>query len=621
MVERYLLTYAMLSYLQEKGMTQLDLYVPLVCKSIVTHNANVVSRKDLQDWFAADYGLSTIYKGVLDTLLKKMTGHYLTRENGKYLVVNSAVNTALESISNELNENSFSSLANRIKNYAESQYSSQFTEDDLLQGIMDFLHSRDGDMLVNQERLQGVLQKQKEGKTTHTKVKYIISRFILWAKDNDIDSFKLFAKLSMGHALSSIVSMKDVNAYVGKMQGVQVALDSPIVFTLMGLGEPSGRELAEELLSILKKQDVRFVVFRNHYQEVMQTISSARQLLISKKYNLNKASRLLKYSVRNKLTPDLLSLKLQQLDSVLSSKQIQVVSAPPAVNGYEEIDMNLLDELLVNRYTDNHPETIDPARKKIIENDVDVISYVYRIRGNDVASNLKNCKAFLVTTNTALAYASKHPNLSTVSHLIPTCMTDVFLSTILWFNYPEVDSSVKEKLLISDCYNNITLNDDILRRFYQDVEKLNNENQLTEEQVIEANTSNIVIELLENKTYNDLSLYTDVTTAEIIEELNRRRDSKINEKQKIIDKKEEKGRRVSRKIASVLFVVLWLVLVLLFLFFKFIDYSSWDPWLKGILGIISILPVLWGLLVWIGCVSPKSKLVDNMSRRIYKLLY
>ena len=366
MVERYLLTYAMLSYLQEKGMTQLDLYVPLVCKSIVTHNANVVSRKDLQDWFAADYGLSTIYKGVLDTLLKKMTGHYLTRENGKYLVVNSAVNTALESISNELNENSFSSLANRIKNYAESQYSSQFTEDDLLQGIMDFLHSRDGDMLVNQERLQGVLQKQKEGKTTHTKVKYIISRFILWAKDNDIDSFKLFAKLSMGHALSSIVSMKDVNAYVGKMQGVQVALDSPIVFTLMGLGEPSGRELAEELLSILKKQDVRFVVFRNHYQEVMQTISSARQLLISKKYNLNKASRLLKYSVRNKLTPDLLSLKLQQLDSVLSSKQIQVVSAPPAVNGYEEIDMNLLDELLVNRYTDNHPETIDPARKKII---------------------------------------------------------------------------------------------------------------------------------------------------------------------------------------------------------------------------------------------------------------
>ncbi|MBO7616201.1 MAG: hypothetical protein J6T22_03245 [Bacteroidales bacterium] len=152
-----------------------------------------MSRKDLQDWFAADYGLSTIYKGVLDTLLKKKTGHYLTRENGKYLVVNSAVNTALESISNELNENSFSSLANRIKNYAESQYSSQFTEDDLLQGIMDFLHSRDGDMLVNQERLQGVLQKQKEGKTTHTKVKYIISRFILWAKDNDIDSFKLFA--------------------------------------------------------------------------------------------------------------------------------------------------------------------------------------------------------------------------------------------------------------------------------------------------------------------------------------------------------------------------------------------------------------------------------------------
>ena len=71
-VDKAITTYTFLDSLRESGIKHLDLYVPLVCKSIIKHNASVVTRDDLKDWFAEDYGMSKVYQGVFDTLLKKM---------------------------------------------------------------------------------------------------------------------------------------------------------------------------------------------------------------------------------------------------------------------------------------------------------------------------------------------------------------------------------------------------------------------------------------------------------------------------------------------------------------------------------------------------------------------
>jgi hypothetical protein len=86
-----------------------------------------------------------------------------------------------------------------------------------------------------------------------------------------------------------------------------------------------------------------------------------------------------------------------------------------------------------------------------IENDVETISYIYRIRKNEAISNLKGCKAILLTTNEAIAFASKHNEISTnrVKPTIPPCLTDIFLSTILWANYPSKNNELNIKCLIN----------------------------------------------------------------------------------------------------------------------------------------------------------------------------
>lgn len=509
----------------------------------------------------------------------------------------------------------------KIKEFASTNYTLVFTIDEIQSGVLDLLHSRDGDLVFQCEKLVDVLAKQKLVKTTSKKLRYVISQFVIWSKEHDANSLALFVKLAKGHALTSIVTMKDMYSYTGKMKSVTIALDTPIIFNLLGLNYKTNLELEKELIDVLKRQEASFVVFQGHYQEVKQSINSAIHLLTTKEYDLNKASRLLRYALKNHHSPHFLRTKLQQLDAVLEKHQIKVVGAPETQMGFKEIDVKMLDRLLATRYSDDgNPDNLDDNKRRIIATDVDVVSYIYRIRAKEVATNLKNCKALLVTTNTALAYASKHPNLSDIAHSIPVCLTDVFLSTILWFNYPDVEEDVNEKLLISECYKNITLSDDILSKFYQDVEKLNAENPLTEEQILNANTSEVVMDMLENKTFNDSSLYTDMTAAEILEEIAATRNKELKDRDRRLSSVASNSWKRSRTIAMVLFAIIWIVLIILFLFLRFVDYSQWTGW-NILFNVLSLLPALWGLLSWGGLIWPKVNVIDWIANKVYSVLY
>lgn len=48
LVDKTITTYTFLDSLRESGIQQLDLYVPLACKSILKHNAKEVNRDDLK---------------------------------------------------------------------------------------------------------------------------------------------------------------------------------------------------------------------------------------------------------------------------------------------------------------------------------------------------------------------------------------------------------------------------------------------------------------------------------------------------------------------------------------------------------------------------------------------
>lgn len=616
MIDRTLTTYTVLNYLAEKGLSQIDLYVPLACKSIIVHSADTVEPRDLIYWFDQDYGLSKVYKGVFVNLLKRMSSLGLVKwEKNVYNVITEKVIERIEKSDNEPFEQTIEELCNRVSRYAKETYSQEYTNDDIQKGLLSFFHNHDGDLLLEEDKLFNSLKKQKDGRTVHTKIKYIISQFVIWSKDNDSTSFKMMKNLSKGHAVTSIISMKDVASYVGKMKDVIIALDTPIIFNLLELNDPSNYEIAKELMIILQKQNCKFVIFNQHYQEIKKTFTSTIHLLYTKDYILSKSSRLLKYAVRNRIPASKLRAKMQQIDSLFEKWGISIEAAPDYPQNYSEIDLQHLEDLMVQRYSETGKE-LDENLQKTLANDIDVVSYIYRIRGNNIATNLKNCRAILLTTNTALAFASRSRKLSSTEHDIPVCMTDVFLSTILWFNYPEGGDNVNEQVLLSECYKNITLSDDVLQRFYKEVEEINKTTPLSEEQMLEANTSNMVQELLEKKTYNDISLYTDATTAEILEQIDIVKNGKINQLNKQIGTHEKKFYKIARFVAKSAIGILWLIVVAFLVWSKFLDITTWKGLKYITVNSLIILFSLWGLLCWFGVIPSKANIIDHLTSTI-----
>ena len=87
MIDRTITSYTILQYFSEKGLSQLDLYIPFVCKCINKYASQTVSVEDLKKWFSEEYGLSKVYQGVLVNLLKKMTSlGLLALDKGCYYI-------------------------------------------------------------------------------------------------------------------------------------------------------------------------------------------------------------------------------------------------------------------------------------------------------------------------------------------------------------------------------------------------------------------------------------------------------------------------------------------------------------------------------------------------------
>lgn len=617
MIDRTLARYSILSYLSmEKGMTQIDLYIPLACRCIQRRGIPVLKGNELSQWFNEDYGMGNVYKGVFHTLMKKLSSNGCLRwEKAEYLVNEKEIAKKCEGSNDNSIDQDLESLCRKIREYSIRDYQSDYSTDDIQQGLKEFLHRHDGDMLFSEDKTMDTLSKQKNGKTVKTKLKYIIAQFILWSRNNAVPYYKMVKKLSKGSALSAIVSMRDVNSYTGKMSDVVIALDAPILFNLLGLNEDSNRLLEEELLGILKGQGAQFVMFDQHYQEVNNSISATIYYLKTKNYDISKASRLLMYCLRRHVSSSQLTLIQQQLEAIMNKWGISVQQAPSAPSAFTEIDNNKLEESIKKIYKESG-NSIDDIRQKSIDNDVDVISYIYRLRGNNVATNFKNCKALLITNNTAIAYASKDRELSNVHHMLPVCLTDVLLSTLLWFTYPKASENINEQALMSECYQYITLQDDILKRFYDDVVKINAQTPITEEEMLNVKTSEMIPELLESKTYNDVTLYTDTTTAEILEEFDNIRNRKANENEAIIETHTKNFYRLSYNLARAIEFICWAALVALFIWLKFVNFSDWHSVLRIIMNTLISVTAVWGLLCWIGFIPSKVNTTKLLTMKI-----
>ena len=267
---------------------------------------------------------------------------------------------------------------------------------------------------------------------------------------------------------------------------------------------------------ILKRNGAHFSMYQHNLQEVYSALDDAIQRLRTHNYDLKKSSRLLKMAVAEGSSSIQMDAMRTNVDTIINKWDIKEEHVPDIPKGYVDIDLHTLKEIIEEAYTKNHTRSLFHHEISMIEKDIDSICYTYRIRGKSIIENLKGCKALILTTNKIIAATSNDERINRARHKIPVCATDIFLSCILWSNYPEKNDSLNKKLLISECYNNIHIDDTLMTKFFEDIKAKKLAHNISESQYMELTTSRLALTLLGEKTQNDIDAYTDRTSAEIL---------------------------------------------------------------------------------------------------------
>lgn len=374
MINKTIFGYAMLDYMSALNKDILDMYIPLVCHSIAKNKADEINNVLVKDLLKDDYGLDKITYGAVDLILSRMRGNdLLDGPKNKYIPQWSNISNITKNKIELSIESDYNELCSAIFKYAES-YPVKTTLDDVDNALMIFVEQYGAEIIIDESKFTQKLSKKNEAKTLN----YIISKFIL--ENQNSHYAQIIEKIAKGAVISKILSMEHFDEFNGKMKGVIVALDAPIIYSLLGLNEDGAKLLNEELINLLEEQGCKFVIYRQHYNEVHNTLADAIQKLLIGKNDPRYASRVLRYAIFKGLSTEQLQVKLDNLEVLIKNKNIEVSAAPDSSPKYKDIDVASLEKEIAKRYRQTGTIMHDFTKERIAS-DADVLSYIFQNQG------------------------------------------------------------------------------------------------------------------------------------------------------------------------------------------------------------------------------------------------
>lgn len=618
MIPKALQAYTFIQYLWDSSRDVVELYVPMVVRQILDENLYEIDEEKLKEYFSGRFGLDNITYGGLRAILKRMRSKGLLY--GSTLPYKINIDKVRRFAENSPSEPDISEQMSVIKKeicqFAKNEYGLDLSENQIEQGLLVFFHKNEGELYFDQGKFD-TSQKISAKSTLNQKIRYVISKYILKAKEANSPIFDVLLKFAKGHMLVSLVSLQDFSSYTGKLDDLHVYIDSPILYHLLKISDEGSFRLSTEMVERLHTLNAKLRIRDLHYNEFINSLKTAIKFLDSKIPDMNSANKAARFAIENNLSSSDLSLKLQQIDSILKRYGIVVVPEQKAPARFTDISSIDLYSKICAIYTCDGQYSLPAHKQEAVRRDVSTIVDIFRLRGNDAHTSLKTCKAILITLNRGITRAAKETGNEQVVTPIPPCLTNEILSAVLWANYPEKSSNINEELLVYECYRNIELKDSILNNFYRDIKEKYNAHAITEEQYLAATSSRLVIQMLKEETFNSEDLYTDDTAVEIAERIRQKEEKRASRAEETNNTIKENCWISSMATAKHIVNVVWIILVICALGIRFGTFGN--STLLNVIGFIpAVLICLWGLLSWNKFIPDKQTTIKTIGKKLFE---
>lgn len=619
MIPKALQAYTLLSAFKDQyGSDIIDVHIPLLARSILIGNMKVLSSQNVLDIFKKEYGIDSMTHGAAVLILKRMCKKQLLARDGQnFKVDDKKLNNYVANMPEDIDISAvMHQIKSDIRNYANTDFSLELTDEDVENGLLDFFNKYDGSLFF--EEAVSNNSKFRTNDSLTKKLKFIISEYILKiAKDNQ-DIYQALIKFAKGHMIASLISTKGFQDYQGNLNNLKVYLDTPIIFHLLELADKGVCSMSIEMVERLKELKAQLKISQAHYNEVDNALKYAIDLLSSENPDWEKSNRLATYAHENGITADVLNAIRIRLDSVLLKHGISKENRVTPPQNYNDVSPINLKNYIISRYTDNHKYWLPQYKIVSIENDRDAIIDIFRLRGNERHTAIANARAILVTVNKIIVDAAINVGENHPVEPIPPCIVNELMSAVLWSNYPKKNDNINEELLVYACSRNIAIKNEIVVKFYKDLKEKKIANAITDEEYLAAQSSSLIVRYLKESTYNSLDYYTDSTAKEIAAKALQRQKEEKEQREDELHTIKNNLRRQSRNNATSVIIAFWFILVAFAIFIRFeIELPLWLKWAETI---ATIFLTLWGLLSWLGIIPGKDKAIEWLSDKIFNRL-
>lgn len=489
------------------GNNILDTYFSFIANMLIEDNVNIVEDHAVRDMFEKRYHFSISLPFIRQVLGVGVINGSFVEDHGKFSVMKEILSKYSFDTSDF--DSQWNSLKGKFKSHCNSLEIS-FSENEIDDFILQMLDASD-ELVFSVDKIDDTIGLKTE--------QYAWYSFVKTCAQTDSITYTFISALSASNITKQALFYSGTESL--DLKGLNVYLDSPMIFALLGMDVQERTESYKKLISDIQNAGGNVHVLDNNFQEVDGIVSRAAGWAVSTGYDIRLANNAARFFHDSQMTAEEISEFCATIEDKLNSMGITQKTTDYDIfqNQFQE-DETTLNGMIKDKYKERgYVLTLDKQRS--IETDVRSIIMIYRERQGQVATRIENSKHIMLTSNNMIANISKkfESNMTSNPGHIPACISADLFGAILWLNSPIDMMGYQQKKLLADCYGFLQPDSILLNKYIESLDVARKADKIDEKKFLFLRTHPVVLDSLMNITHGDYARFSSSTYLEVYEDI------------------------------------------------------------------------------------------------------
>ena len=489
----------------EHHKSYLDNFNLLTAECLRQSADDVASAVQLVRDLKSRFGL-IVPRHIAEVLLKRASKtRLLSKQHGAYHINRDVVdNSDFDERKNHVAE-AYETLLQKLAKFADETFNVEWSEQQTEGVLHDYLNANALD-LVRATTRQSLMSLPRRASKSE---KYILASFVNKAIAEDLSSLAPLKMVVEGTILVSAIFLSNPANIGRRFKDTTVFFDTRFLLEALGHCGESLRDPACQLLDLLTGHGAHLACFEHTHDEVESVLNACAMGLSTQSLHSGYGSAFDHFLQKGFSESDV-RLIITTVKRDLEAIRIEVRRKP-------EYDNFAVDETSLQNFIESELEYQNPHA---LRRDVDSVSAVIRLRRGSAPRELERSRSIFTTSNLPLikggnAFFSRDGGEEV--DLAPVCISEWHLTSLLWLKQPLARPELPQKRIIADFHAAINPSENFMRRYVDEVDKLEASGVHTTEAVFLLRNSLDARKIAMDLTVGDEGAFTQGTVAEVLE--------------------------------------------------------------------------------------------------------